>query len=300
MTKMKTSWSRKVFLVVNYFVLTLLALLCVLPFLNLLAISFSSKEAVIANEVTFWPIDFSVNSYRFILKNSQFIKSLIISIERTIPGVIINTILVILTAYPLSKSVREFRLRNIFSWFFVITILFNGGLIPTYLVVKYTGLLDSILALILPGAVNVFNILVVMNYMRSLPKEMEEAAYIDGAGHIQVLLKVILPVCKPTIATVTLFSFVNHWNSWFDGMIYMNTVDRYPLQSYLQTVIINTESFFRNASNTSSEIANYVKLVNARTTSAAQLFLAMIPILCIYPFLQKYFTTGLVMGSVKG
>ena len=300
MTKMKTSWSRKIFLVINYIILTILALVCILPFLNLLAISFSAKEAVIANKVTFWPVGFSMNSYRFILKNSQFLKSLLISVERTVPGVIINTVLVVLTAYPLSKSVKEFRLRNIFSWFFVITILFNGGLIPTYLVVKYTGLLNSILALILPGAVNVFNMLVVMNYMRSLPKELEEAAYIDGAGHVQVLLKVILPVCTPTLATVILFAFVNHWNSWFDGMIYMNTVDKYPLQSYLQTVIINTESFFRNASNTSSEIANYVKLVNARTTSAAQLFLAMIPILCIYPFLQKYFTTGLVMGSVKG
>ena len=300
MTKMKSSLSRKVFLVINYFIITLMALICVLPFLNLLAISFSAKEAVIANEVTFWPIGFSLRSYQFILKNNQFIKSLLVSVERTVPGVIINTILVVLTAFPLSKTVSEFRLRNYFSWFFVITILFNGGLIPTYLVVKYTGLLNSILALILPGAVNVFNMLVVMNYMRSLPKELEEAAYIDGAGHIQVLLKVILPVCKPTLATVTLFSFVNHWNSWFDGMIYMNTVDKYPLQSYLQTVIINAESFFRNASNTSSEIANYVKLVNSRTTSAAQLFLAMIPILCVYPFLQRYFTTGLVMGSVKG
>ncbi len=300
MTKMKTSWSRKLFLVINYFIITFMALICVLPFINLLAISFSAKEAVIANKVTFWPVGFSLRSYQFILKNNQFIKSLIISVERTVPGVILNMVLVVLTAFPLSKSVSEFRLRNYFSWFFVITILFNGGLIPTYLVVKYTGLLNSILALILPGAINVFNMLVVMNYMRSLPKELEEAAYIDGAGHMQVLLKVILPVCKPTLATVTLFSFVNHWNSWFDGMIYMNTVDKYPLQSYLQTVIINTESFFRNASNTSADIANYVRLVNARTTSAAQLFLAMIPILCVYPFLQRYFTTGLVMGSVKG
>ncbi len=300
MTNMKTSLSRKIFLVVNYIILTVLALICILPFVNLLAISFSAKSAVIANEVTLWPVGFSVNSYHFILKSSQFMKSLLISVERTVPGVILNTVLAVLTAYPLSKSVQEFRLRNYFSWFFVITILFNGGLIPTYLVVKYTGLLNSILSLILPGALNVFNMLVVMNYMRSLPKELEEAAYIDGAGHTQVLTKVVLPVCKPTIATIILFSFVSHWNSWFDGMIYMDTVDRYPLQSYLQTVIINTESFFRNASNTSSEIANYVKLVNARTTSAAQLFLAITPILCIYPFLQRYFTTGLVMGSVKG
>lgn len=300
MTNMKTSISRKLFLVINYIILTILALVCILPFVNLLAISFSAKSAVIANEVTFWPVGFSVNSYHFILKSSQFMKSLLISVERTVPGVILNTVLAVLTAYPLSKSVQEFRLRNYFSWFFVVTILFNGGLIPTYLVVKYTGLLNSIPALILPGALNVFNMLVVMNYMRSLPKELEEAAYIDGAGHTQVLTKVVLPVCKPTIATIILFSFVTHWNSWFDGMIYMDTVDRYPLQSYLQTVIINTESFFRNASNTSSEIANYVKLVNARTTSAAQLFLAITPILCIYPFLQRYFTTGLVMGSVKG
>ncbi len=300
MTKMQTSLSRKIFLVINYILITSLALICVLPFINLLAISFSSKGAVIANEVTFWPVGFNLHSYDFILSSSQFVKSLWISVERTVPGVLLNTVLVVLTAYPLSKSTSEFRLRNVFSWFFVITILFNGGLIPTYLVVKYTGLTNKILALILPGAVNVFNMLVVMNYMRSLPKELEEAAYIDGAGHVQVLTKVILPVCKPTLATVILFAFVNHWNSWFDGMIYMNTIDKYPLQSYLQTVIINTESFFRNASNTSSDIANYVKLVNARTTSAAQLFLAMTPILCVYPFLQRYFTTGLVMGSVKG
>lgn len=294
------SLSRKVFLVFNYTILTILALICILPFLNLLAISFSSKEAVVANEVAFFPIGFNLNSYEFILQNSQFIKSLWISVKRTLLGVSLNTILVVLTAYPLSKSVSEFRLRNFFSWFFVITILFNGGLIPNYLVVKYTGLLNSIFALILPTAINVFNMLVVMNYIRGLPKELEEAAYMDGAGHMQVLTKIILPVCKPTIATVVLFSFVYHWNSWFDGMIYMKTVSQYPLQTYLQTVIINTESFFRNASGSSSDIGNYMKLVNARTTSAAQLFLAMIPILCVYPFLQKYFTTGLVLGSVKG
>ena len=117
---------------------------------------------------------------------------------------------------------------------------------------------------------------------------------------VQTLFNVILPVCTPTLATVTLFSFVGHWNSWYDGMIYMNTVDKYPLQTYLQTIVINPEAFFRNATNISAEIGNFLNLVSARTTNAAQLFLATIPILCVYPFLQKYFTTGLVMGSVKG
>ena len=274
--------------------------MCILPFINLLAISFSDKTAVAANAVSFWPVGFNTAAYEFILGNDQFLRALWISVQRTVLGVLVNIILIILTAYPLSKSTQDFRLRNVFSWFFVVTILFSGGLIPTYMVVKYTGLMDTIWALVLPGAVQVFNMLVVMNYMRSLPKELEEAAYIDGAGHFQTLFNVILPVCTPTLATVTLFSFVGHWNSWYDGMIYMNTVDKYPLQTYLQTIVINPEAFFRNATNISAELGNFLNLVSARTTNAAQLFLATIPILCVYPFLQKYFTTGLVMGSVKG
>lgn len=300
MSKSKSSPSRKVFLVINYIVLTFLGLICVLPFINLLAISFSNKTAVAANAVTFWPIGFNTAAYSFIMSSSQFLRALWISVQRTVLGVALNLILIVFTAYPLSKSKQEFPLRNVFSWFFVVTILFSGGLIPSYMVVKYTGILNTIWALILPGALNVFNMLVVMNYMRSLPHELEEAAYIDGAGHFQTLFCVILPVCTPTLATVTLFSFVGHWNSWYDGMIYMKTVDKYPLQTYLQTIVINPEAFFRNATNVSQELGNFINLANARTTNAAQLFLATIPILCIYPFLQKYFTTGLVMGSVKG
>ena len=296
MAKTKTSPSRKLFLVINYIVLTIVSLMCILPFINLLAISFSDKTAVAANAVSFWPVGFNTAAYEFILGNDQFLRALWISVQRTVLGVLVNIILIILTAYPLSKSTQDFRLRNVFSWFFVVTILFSGGLIPTYMVVKYTGLMDTIWALVLPGAVQVFNMLVVMNYMRSLPKELEEAAYIDGAGHFQTLFNVILPVCTPTLATVTLFSFVGHWNSWYDGMIYMNTVDKYPLQTYLQTIVINPEAFFRNATNISAELGNFLNLVSARTTNAAQLFLATIPILCVYPFLQKYFTTGLVMG----
>lgn len=287
-------------MVCNFVILTIMALLCVLPFINLLALSFSSKTAVAAGRVTFWPVEFNTAAYSFIAGNSQFTTALWVSVKRTILGVAINLLLIILTAYPLSKEKKDFRARSIFSWFFVVTILFNGGLIPTYMMVKWTGLMDTIWALVLPGALNVFNMLVVMNYMRSLPRELEEAAYIDGAGHVSTLIRVILPVCTPTLATVTLFAFVFHWNSWQDGMIYMNTTDHYPLQTYLQTVVINPEAFFRNATNISQELANYLNLVNARTTNAAQMFLAMIPVLCVYPFLQKYFTTGLVMGSVKG
>ena len=299
MSKIRISKSRKVFNVVNCTILIFLSVICLFPFINLLAISFSSPEAVVANQVTFWPVDFTLSSYQFILANNQFLTSVWISVQRTAIGVPLNMILVILTAYPLSKSTKQFRSRSFFSWFFVFTTLFSGGLIPTFLIVRNTGLLNSIWALILPSALVVFNMLVVMNYMRSLPKEMEEAALIDGAGHFTVLMKVILPVCKPTLATIALFSFVFHWNSWVDGMIYMQRVELYPLQTYLQTMIINPEAFFRNATNASGAIAQFVRLVNARTMGAAQLFLAILPIVLIYPFLQKHFAAGLVMGSVK-
>lgn len=298
--QIKDSLSRRIFMTVNALFMLVISIICIAPFINLLAISFSDKIAVAGGDVTFFPIGFTLVSYDFIANTSKFSKSLFVSLERTILGVPINLLLIILTAYPLSKSKQDFRHRNWFSWFFVITILFNAGLIPTYMVVKSTGLINKIWALILPGAIPVFSMLVVMNYMRSLPKELEEAAYIDGATHVQTLLKVILPVSTPTIATVALFAFVGHWNSWFDGMIYMNDVNRYPLQTYLQTVVVNPEEFLRNNTDLSGNLSKYLALVSARTTSAAQMFLAMIPILLIYPYLQKYFTTGLVMGSVKG
>lgn len=296
----KNPLPRKLFLACNLIFLLLIASICLLPFLNLLAISFSAKQPVIAKEVMFWPVGFTTGAYSFILQGGAFAKAMWVSVKRVLLGVPVNLVLIILTAYALARSKEEFRRRSVYSWFFVITILFSSGLIPMYMMVRYTGLIDKVWALILPGALPVFSMLVVMNYIRSLPKELEEAAFIDGAGHVQTLWHVILPVCKPTLATVALFSFVGHWNSWFDGMIYMNTVDNYPLQSYLQTVVINPEAFFRNATNISQELSTYLNLVNARTTNAAQLFLATVPILCVYPFLQKYFTTGLVMGSVKG
>ncbi|MDR1913337.1 MAG: carbohydrate ABC transporter permease [Clostridiales bacterium] len=298
--KIQTSVGRKLFIALNFAFLTFTALLCLLPFVNLLAISFSNKMPVVAREVTFYPIGFNVAAYQFILESNAFITALIVSAKRTFLGVAVNLALIIFTAYPLSKADGEFRARKYFSWFFVVTILFQAGMIPMYLIVMYTGLMNSIWSLILPGALPVFSMLVVMNYMRSLPQELLEASFIDGAGHFKTLFYIVLPVSTPTIATVALFSLVNHWNSWFDGMIYMNTVDKYPLQSYLRTVVINPEAFFRNATNVSEALSRYLGMVNARTTNAAQLFLGMIPILAIYPFLQKYFTTGLVMGSVKG
>lgn len=295
--QIKTTPARRVFMVCNYVILTITAACCLLPFINLLAVSFSESSAVAAGDVTFWPVGFTLDSYKFVASSDKFLRAFVISIIRVILGVAVNMLMMVITAYTLSRDNKQLAGRNIYAWFFVITILVGGGLIPTYLVIVKTGLINSIWALILPGALPVYNMVILLNFFRELPKELEEAARIDGASFWSVLWKIILPVSKPALATVGLFCIVSHWNSWFDGLIYMNTPRMYPLQSYLQTMIMNPEQMLQAAG---SDYTKLLAMVNARTSRAAQLFLGALPILCVYPFLQKYFTTGLVMGSVKG
>lgn len=285
------------FLRFNYLVLVLLAALCLFPIINILAISFSSSEAVSSGSVTFWPVNFTFSSYRYMLENAQFLRSFAVSLTRVALGVSVNLIFTILVAYPLSKETAVFRSRTVYAWIFVFTMLFSGGLIPGYLVVKEAGLLDSIWALILPGAVPIFNVLLMLNFFRGLPKELEEASWMDGAGHMRTLISIYLPVALPSIATVTLFSLVGHWNAWFDGMIYMKSPDHYPLATYLQAML---QQVSVNTENVTLEQAMLLDQISDRTTQAAQIFLSVVPILLIYPFMQKYFVHGLVVGSVKG
>jgi len=270
-----------------------------MPFINILAVSLSGSTAVAAGKVNFLPVDFTFSSYLFVIKSERFIEAFLVTIERVLLGTGVNMMLIVLCAYPLSKEKQQFKYRKIYAWFFVITMLFNGGLIPTYMIVKMTGLIDKIWALVIPTAVPVFSMIVMLNFFRGLPKELEESAYVDGAGHWTILFKIFIPLSKPSLATVALFSVVFHWNSWFDGLIYMNRPEHYPLQSYLQTIIINPETFFRTMAN-KFDVSSILAYVNNQTAKAAQLFIAMLPVLFIYPFLQKYFTTGIVLGSVKG
>jgi len=291
------SLGRKLFHAVNYTVLFITSLICVLPFVNLLAVSFSGSAAVSAGSVMFWPIDFNTKAYEFALEGGEFYRSLWVSVQRVVLGTIVNLILIVLAAYPLSKTKEKVMGRNIYMGFFVVTMLFNGGLIPSYLIVVQAGLIDSLWSLILPGALPVFSMIILMNFLRGLPEEIEESATIDGAGPLQVLVRILLPLLKPALATVGLFSIVGHWNSWFDGIIYMNDPANYPLQSYLQTLLLSFEQIMLRAG---TDYTQLLAMMNARTGRAAQMFLGAIPILLIYPFLQKYFTTGLVLGSVKG
>ncbi|MCU6708069.1 carbohydrate ABC transporter permease [Paenibacillus sp. J5C_2022] len=289
------SRGRVAFQMFNYAFLAIVSLLCILPLVHILAISFSSSTAVSAGEVTFWPVDFTLKSYSFILDNPRFLDSLWVTVQRVVLGTAIGIFLTVLTAYPLSKPTSAFRHRSVFAWFFVFTILFNGGLIPWYMTVKMTGLINSLWALVLPSAVAVFHIILLLNFYRSLPKELEEAAHVDGAGHWVILWKVMVPLSKPAIATILLFTVVQHWNSWFDGMILMNKPSDYPLATYLQSVIIKLDF-----ENLRQEDIYMLGIISDRTSKAAQIFLGTLPILLVYPFLQKYFMKGIVMGSVKG
>lgn len=291
---------KKVFTIWNYVFLTAAGLICLLPFINIIAVSFSSAMPVSLGEVTLFPKGFTLKSYEFIMANSDFISSFYVSVMRVMLGAAVNLLLIILTAYPLSFEQHKFHARNIYAWFFVMTILFNAGVIPTFLIVRYTGLMNSIWALILPTALPVFSMLVVMNFIRGLPDELEEAAFLDGANYVQTLFRIILPLLKPSLATVALFSIVTHWNSWFDGMLYISRPENQPLQTYLRTIIVNPALFLSNSTSVSSKLIDIMNVINTRTIKAAQMVIAAVPMLVVYPFIQKYFTSGLVVGSVKG
>lgn len=286
--------SRIVFLVFNYTWLTVVACLCLFPIVNVLAISFSSASAATAGKVTLWPVDFTTNAYEYVMRNDAFVKALIVSIKRVVLGVSLQMLLIVLLAYPLSKEANKFRFRTSYVWYFYITILFGGGLIPTYMTLQKTGLIDTIGALIIPSAVPVFSVVILLNFFRGLPKELEEAAFMDGAGHFTILFKIFIPLSKAALATLLLFSIVGHWNSWFDGLIYINRPENYPLQSYLQSVVI-----MGNDTALTALDDEMLATLSDRTLHAAQIFLGALPILLIYPFLQRYFMQGIVLGSVK-
>lgn len=283
----------RIYNVIIIIILSAVGILCILPLVHILAVSLSQNAAVTAYKVKFWPVGFNFVAYEKSFESSGFLVAMKISVVRTLLGSAIGMLLTVLAAYSMSKNNKAFRGRSAYAWFFVFTMLFNGGLIPTYLVVKNTGLIDSIYALILPSAVNVFNVVVMMNFFRTIPKDLEEAAYIDGAGHIRILFQIYFPLSMPSFATLTLFTLVGHWNSWFDGMIYMTQASNYPLATLLRALISNFDY---------SKIGldpSVLKFLSERALKSAQIFIGTIPILLVYPFLQKYFVQGMTLGALK-
>ena len=281
-----------------YGTMVLAALLCLIPILNVLAVSLSSSTAAAAGSVKLWPVDLTTSSYQYALTKPQFTTSFMVSVQRSILGLAINMTLTVLVAYPLSLTQKQFRVRHIYFWFIFFTSIFNGGLIPTYQVVNRTGIANTLMALIIPGALPVFNVIVLMNFFRKIPVELAESARIDGAGHTRILRQIYLPLAIPSLAALSLFVFVGHWNAWFDGLIYMKDPNRYPLQTYLRSLLVVMDSATVTAMQ--REELELLAQVSDRTLKSAQIFIASLPILVAYPFVQKYFIKGLTLGGVKG
>ncbi len=290
----KESVSRRIFVVCNYFLCIFAGLLCLLPLVHVLSVSLSSKLAVFSGNVTFWPVDATLDNYRFVMRDSQFFRAYGVTLVRVAIGWAISMTLLVLAGYPLSLPRDRFGGKNIFTWFFVFTMLFNGGMIPTYLIVKSTGLIDTIWALVIPGSLSAFNLILMMNYFKTLPSALYEAAYIDGADHMTTLIKIVLPLSLPALASISLFVIMGHWNDYFSGMIYIRNPDLKPLQTYLRSVIIVEPSASDAASVESLE-----QNLTPDATNGAKIFLGLLPIMTLYPFLQKYFAKGIVRGSVK-
>lgn len=286
----RTHLSRKIFVLCNTIFLILVALLCFLPLVNLFAISLSGKSAANSGLVTFWPVDFTTLAYIKTFHNSNFIRSLVISFLRTGAGTLVGMFVITTAGYALSK---EFRGRTALMWFFVFTMLFGGGLIPSYLVNTSLGLKNNFLVYILPGAFSCYNLILIMNFFKSIPRALEEAALIDGASFFKVLWKIYLPLSKAGLATVALFIMVGNWNEWFTGILYMSDTKNYPLASFLQVIVVQGNQQDLALDPTSAAA------MSERTIKAAQVFIGALPILLVYPFLQKYFVTGIVMGAVK-
>jgi putative aldouronate transport system permease protein len=296
--RIKEPFSRQAFTAANYCFLSLVALSCIFPILHILALSLSSNQAAMAGQVVLFPVDFSLAAYKYLIIKRDFFAAVYISFWRVLAGLGVNMLFIVITAYPLSKSVLDFPYRTVYIVFFAITMFIGGGLIPTYMVIKNMGLLNNFWVLILPGAVNIWSVIIMMNFMRSsIPQAIEEAAAVDGAGHWRTLFMVVLPMSGPSLASLGLFTMIGHWNAWFDGMFYMNNPNNYPMATYLATQIMSNN---QNMTNMTPEQLAQLVLLSERTVRAAQLFISIIPILVIYPFLQRFFVKGIVVGSVKG
>ena len=290
--KIKRSKGERLFHLLIGIFLALLCLITIYPFWHVIMYSLSDSREAMTGGLFFWPRSFTLLGYETLFKTGQIFVAYRNSLLQTAVGVCLSLLLTVLTAFPL--SLQRFRGRKIFTLLIFLTMLFNGGMIPTYLVVKGTGLIDTIWALVVPGSVSVFNLILMMNYFKSLPDALQEAAYIDGAGHITTLVKIVLPLSMPALASISLFVIMGHWNEYFTGMIYIRDPDLKPLQTYLRSIII--------VAPTADDAANVESLEQNLTpdaTNGAKIFLGLLPIMTLYPFLQKHFAKGIIRGSVK-
>jgi putative aldouronate transport system permease protein len=286
----------KIFQAVNYVILLLVVLVTLYPFWNIVMQSFSSTKYINAGSVSFFPRGFNVKTYATIMSDSYFWTTYKNTVIYTVVGTLISVFLTTIFAYSLSRMHRkQLSGTKFFSLMAVITMFFGGGLIPSYLVVNNLGMTNTMWAIVIPGALSIFNLLIMKSFFDSLPAALEEAAEIDGYSTYSVLWKIIIPVSKPIIATMVLFYAVAAWNSWFSAFIYLDKQNLYPVTMYLRNLIAGASQ----QSDAAASSADSQMQISANIKSVA-MFLSVLPILLVYPFVQKYFVTGVMLGSVKG
>ena len=284
----------KIFTVINYVILTLIGFLCLAPMLHTVFASFSEPGPLSAHiGFIFRPLGFTLNGYVLVFQNPNIYTGYVNTIIYVIFATLLGTVLTITSGYVLSR--KQLLLKNQMMFFLAFTMMFNGGMIPFYMVVRNLGMLDTRWALIIPGCVNVFNIIIMRTSMAEIPDSLEEAARIDGAGNMTIMMKSVVPLSNAPIAVVVLFYAVGQWNSWFNASIFLQDRSLYPLQLILRDILIQNDSSQMNRSDLENNMAIYKDLIKYCTT-----VIATLPILCIYPFVQKYFVKGVMIGSVKG
>lgn len=283
----RKSRSYRVFQVFNTLFMALLVGACLLPFLYILALSLSNSRDVVAGNVFLIPKGFVLDAYKTVLNYPNFFTGYGNTIFYTLAGGSIALVLTIMLAYPLSKP--ELKGSALLRKLVVLTLFFTGGLIPNYLVVNTLGLVDTVWAMLLPFAIGPFNVIILINFFRSLPQEIEEAAIIDGMGYAQILWRIVVPLSKPALATVALYIAVFFWNDWFYSMTYMNTQSRFSVMVILRNIVMGSTIAGGDSGN-----------IVYGTLKSATSVLTMLPIVLLYPLLQRYFIAGLTVGSVKG
>lgn len=294
MAKTYKSVSGTVFDVSNYIILSLFAIAAVLPFIYVISGSFATDAELTQRTVFLIPRTFSLAAYEFIFSTNTIIKAIGISVFVTGVGTLVNLLFTVTMAYPLAR--RNLMGRNTVLNLVIFSMLFGGGMIPTYLVIRELGLLDTYGALILPGAISAFNLIIVKNFFQELPPGLEEAAKIDGCNELGLLWKIVLPLSMPVLATFTLFYAVGHWNDFFSSLLYINSPEKWPLQVLLRQIVLLSQSA---AGDLNAMDPNFVQPPD-QSIKMAVIVVGTIPILMIYPFLQKHFAKGVLIGSIKG
>lgn len=286
-------WRFDWFDMLNNGVMLLIIIIMVFPIYYCVAVSISDGSAVMQGRVMFYPIGFSLKSYQAVLQNPQIIQSYANTLQYTVVGTCINLIMSTLCAYPLSRP--QLKGRRVINSLILFTMLFSGGMIPTYLQVKALGLYNSMWAIVLPSAINTWNMFIMRTFFSSLPEEMHESAHIDGASTYQVLFYIVLPLSKSIMATMLMFYAVGHWNSYLSSLLYLSEYRKFPLQMIMRSMLIESHN---TASLTSVGSGDMV--VTDSTIKYSLIIVSILPILCVYPILQRYFVKGVMVGSVKG